>query len=174
MDDVLQQALRIQRSSKREDFDIEALPAYLTEIKEESKNDKDHFKTISEVEEYVYQVMQRNRANRDRKDASLEDLMAVTETMHSQDLTNKIRQLIYLDNQRRREDGDMSSDGMPSIIQESNNFANMFINMKDLEESDQAIDPKKIKKIEFSQSFKKEKTQKGLPFTLDKIDKLVF
>jgi len=67
------------------------LPAYLTEIKEESKYDKDHYKTISEVEDYVFQVMQRNIGHRDRKDASLEDLMGVTETIHSQDLTNKIR-----------------------------------------------------------------------------------
>lgn len=66
------------------------------------------------------------------------------------------------------------SDGMPSIIQESKNFANMFVNIKDMEASDKIVDPKKIKKIEFSQSFKKDKTQKSLPFTHDKIDKLVF
>jgi hypothetical protein len=42
-------------------------------------------KTISEVEEYVYQVMNRNRdiRGRDARDASLDDLMAVTVTEHS-------------------------------------------------------------------------------------------
>ena len=33
---------------------------------------------------------------------------------------------------------------------------------------------KKVKKIEFSQSIHKEKTEKGLPFTHTQIDKVVF
>jgi len=49
----------------------------------------------------------------------------------------------------------------------------MFFNVKDLNESSD-LDPKKIKKIEFSQSIKKDKFEKSLPFTHDKIDKVVF
>jgi len=49
----------------------------------------------------------------------------------------------------------------------------MFFNVKDLNDSS-SLDPKKIKKIEFSQSIKKEKYEKSLPFTHDKIDKVVF
>jgi hypothetical protein len=41
-------------------------------------------------------------------------------------------------------------------------------------EDDEEFDAKKIKKIEFSQSFKKEKLDKSLPFTHSAIDKLVF
>ena len=58
---------------------------YLDEMKKESQHDFYHFKTLSEVEEYVYQVMHKNKKlnPKDRKDASLEDLMAVTASEHS-------------------------------------------------------------------------------------------
>eukprot|EP00347_Sterkiella_histriomuscorum_P013882 403363003 len=168
------------QSASRKEYDIEQIPVYLDQIKEESRNDNYHYQTISEVEEYVYQVLHRHRQlnNKDRKDASLEDLMAVTATEHSQDLTNKIRQLIYMDNQNRDfySDDGSQTDGMPSIIQETKNFANMFFNVKDLNEESGSdnLDDKKIKKIEFSQSFKNEKLDKSLPFTHDKIDRIVF
>lgn len=47
-------------------------------------------------------------------------------------------------------DGDsiLSSDRMPSIIKESQNFEKMFF--KPGEESTESFDPKKVKKIEFS------------------------
>lgn len=45
----------------------------------------------------------------------------------------------------------------------------MFFNVRDLNEQSTsgALDAKKIKKIEFSQSIKKEKTENSLPFTHD-------
>jgi hypothetical protein len=99
--------------------------------------------------------MNRNRdiRGRDAKDASLDDLLAVTATENSQDLTHKIRQLIYMDNHRQRMDYDSESqtDGMPSIIQESKNFANLFFDMKNFnDESSENFDAGKVKKIEFS------------------------
>lgn len=66
---------------------------------------------------------------------------------------------------------DASSDMMPSVIRESKDLAGLFFN--DGEDSNQ-FDAKKIKKIEFSQSINHEKTEKSLPFTHDKIDKVVF
>ena len=61
------------------------MPYYLDEMKREAQHDVYHFKTISEVEEYVYQMLHKNKKInlKDRKDASLEDLMAVTATEHS-------------------------------------------------------------------------------------------
>lgn len=80
-----------------------------------------------------------------------------------------------MDNQKGDYYSDSITDGMPSIIQETKNFANMFFNVKDLNGSDSdLLDDKKVKKIEFSQSFKKDKLDKSLPFTHDKIDRLVF
>lgn len=89
LDEAIEKAAR--ESKARKEYDIEGLPVYLAELKAESKNDLIQFKTISEVEEYVYQVLHKNRNLKDRKDASLEDLMAVSNTEHSQDLTNRIR-----------------------------------------------------------------------------------
>lgn len=66
------------------------------------------------------------------------------------------------------------SDGLPSIIQETKDLANAFFNLKDLQEGSIELDPKKIKKIEFSQSFKKGKLDKSLPFTHAKLDQMVF
>jgi hypothetical protein len=52
----------------------------------------------------------------------------------------------------------------------------MFFDMKDFngESSDIDFNPEKVKKIEFSQSLKKDKLDKSLPFTHAQIDKLVF
>mmetsp|Transcript_27211 Transcript_27211/g.26256 ORF Transcript_27211/g.26256 Transcript_27211/m.26256 type:complete len:83 (-) Transcript_27211:1190-1438(-) len=61
---------------------------------------------------------------------------------------------------------------MPSIVQETNEFANMFIDQKKLQGLDDS--KKKAKKIEFSQSIKPLMEEKSLPFTHDKIDELVF
>jgi hypothetical protein len=80
--------------------------------------------------------------------------MAVTATEQSQDLTNRIKEMIYLERQEeRRRQGrfENSSLDLPSPVQETKNFARLFYDNKnnnDLEES--VIDFKKVKKIEFS------------------------
>ena len=52
LDEAIQKAAK--ESKARKEYDIEGLPVYLAEMKAESKNDLIQFKTISEVEEYVY------------------------------------------------------------------------------------------------------------------------
>ncbi len=118
-----------------------------------------------------------------KKDVSIENLLAVTGSDHSQDLTHRIREMIHLDNpngKRYREK--KNNDTLPSAVQESDTFVQMFLQNPRDElnhalgsiEDEIDIDPAKIKKIEFSQSFKKDKTEKDLPFTHNKLDKIVF
>ena len=57
----------------------------------EENFDLHHFKTISEVEDYVYSMINKRKDQNRRRDASLEDLMAVTQSEHSQDLTQRIQ-----------------------------------------------------------------------------------
>jgi len=113
---------------------------------------------------------------------SIEDLLAVSLSDRSQDLTRRIRDLIRNDH-HRGEGGD--TDGLPSPVGESETFVKMFMdpnwdkmhgNLLEMSK----IDMGKVKKIEFSQSIKKglddtdEPAEKVLPFTHKGIDKLVF
>jgi hypothetical protein len=70
---------------------LDELPKYLKDLKNEPLIDERHFKTLSEVEEYVYQILHhQGKRRQDFKDASLEDLLAVTQTENSYDFTGKI------------------------------------------------------------------------------------
>ena len=68
------------------------------------------------------------------------------------------------------------SNYLPSIISESEDLQKLLYAkyLKHEDSETDKIDLAKVKKIEFSQSFKKEKLEEPLPFTHANLDKLVF
>jgi hypothetical protein len=63
-----------------------------------------------------------------------------------------------------------SSVGLPSPIQQSLDF---FEQRASLDFEGSNINMHKVKKIEFSQSFKKDRTEESLPFTHENLDRAV-
>ena len=60
----------------RQKIEIEGIVEELKEMKNEALLDPAQFRTLSEVEEYVYKVI--NRKNKFGKDAKIEDVLAIS------------------------------------------------------------------------------------------------
>lgn len=73
---------------------------------------------------------------------------------------------------KKRKGQDDDSLTLPSPVGESETVYKLL--MPKSENADESFDSKKVKKIEFSQSFKKDKLEKDLPFTHSKLDQLIF
>jgi hypothetical protein len=136
-------------------------------------NNAHQFKTLSEVEDYVYRVLNPHHMAVG-KDVSLDDLMAVSDTSC---LSGKIKQLIGFDDLGALS----SSSGPQSVIHAKESLIKLFY--KDsISESDLVLNTeerkKLVKKIEFSQSIKNNNkkgygSDKELPFTHKNLDQMV-